>query len=94
MLVELWGWPAVYWVRVPIALVTLALSGLLPSPKPDSRPFDALGDIALFCVATLSLPALFVAPMAARWSARAPVALLRRLFAFCLAVIAVRLLLR
>ena len=35
VLVELWGWPAVYWVRVPIALATLALSGLLPSPKPD-----------------------------------------------------------
>lgn len=58
------------------------------------RPADALGDVALFCVATLSLPALFVAPMAARWSARAPVSLLRRLFALCLAVIAVRLLLR
>jgi uncharacterized membrane protein YfcA len=58
------------------------------------RPVDALGDVALFCVATLSLPALFVAPIAARWSARAPVSLLRRLFALCLAVIAVRLLLR
>jgi uncharacterized membrane protein YfcA len=58
------------------------------------RPVDALGDVALFCVAALSLPALFVAPLAARWSARAPVALLRRLFALCLAVIAVRLLLR
>jgi MFS family permease len=43
ILVELWGWPAVYWVRVPIALVTLALSGLLPSPKPSPRPFDAVG---------------------------------------------------
>jgi Sulfite exporter TauE/SafE len=58
------------------------------------RPLDALGDVALFCVAALSLPALFVAPLAARWSARAPVSLLRRLFALCLAVIAVRLLLR
>ena len=26
-LVELWGWPAVYWVRVPVALLALALSG-------------------------------------------------------------------
>ena len=43
VLVQLWDWPAVYWMRVPIALVTLALSGLLPSPKPESRPFDALG---------------------------------------------------
>ena len=43
ILVELWGWPAVYWVRVPIALTALALSGLLPSPKPSPRPFDAVG---------------------------------------------------
>ncbi|SEP23838.1 Major Facilitator Superfamily protein [Rhodospirillales bacterium URHD0017] len=43
ILVELWGWPAVYWVRVPIALTTLGLSGLLPSPKPSPRPFDAMG---------------------------------------------------
>jgi small neutral amino acid transporter SnatA (MarC family) len=49
---------------------------------------------ALFCVAALSLPALFVAPLVARWSARAPVSVLRRLFALCLAVIAVRLVLR
>ena len=58
------------------------------------RPPDALGDVALFCVAALSLPALFVAPVAARWSSRAPVSLLRRLFALCLAAIALRLLLR
>ena len=55
-LVELWGWPAVYWVRVPIALVTLALSGLLPSPKPDTRPFDALGALMVAtCMSTLLL---------------------------------------
>src|SRR3981081_1233593 len=55
-LVELWGWPAFYWIRVPIALVTLALSGLLPSPKPDSRPFDAPGAVLLaLCMSTLLL---------------------------------------
>jgi MFS family permease len=55
-LVELWGWPAVYWVRVPIALVTLALSGLLPSPKPDARPFDAVGAVLLAaCMSMLLL---------------------------------------
>ena len=55
-LVEVWGWPAVYWVRVPIALVALALSGLLPSPKPDSRPFDAMGALLLAtCMSTLLL---------------------------------------
>jgi uncharacterized membrane protein YfcA len=58
------------------------------------RTVDALGGVALFCVAALSLPALFVAPVAARWSARVPVSVLRRLFAFGLAAIAVRLLLR
>jgi MFS family permease len=45
VLVELWDWPAVYWVRVPIALFTLALSGLLPSPKPQARRFDAWGAV-------------------------------------------------
>ena len=47
IVVELWGWPAVYWMRVPIALAALALSGLLPSVKPVPRPFDALGAILL-----------------------------------------------
>jgi MFS family permease len=56
VLVELWGWPAVYWVRVPIALATLALSGLLPSPRPDARPFDAMGAVLLaVCMSTLLL---------------------------------------
>ncbi|WP_395714642.1 MFS transporter [Reyranella sp.] len=55
-LVELWGWPAVYWVRVPIALAALALSGLLPAPKPNPRPFDALGAVLLaLCMSTLLL---------------------------------------
>src|SRR5437868_12312370 len=55
LLIELWGWPAVYSVRVPIALAALALSGLLPSPKPEAgpdpkrgaRPFDAVGAVLL-----------------------------------------------
>jgi MFS family permease len=56
ILVELWGWPAVYWVRVPIALVTFALSGLLPSPKPDQRLFDAIGAVLLaVCMSALLL---------------------------------------
>ena len=76
-------------IAAPATLVFLSMDLDLPG-----RPADALGDVALFCAATLSLPALFVAPVAARWSARAPVSLLRRLFALCLAVIAVRLLLR
>jgi MFS family permease len=56
VLVELWGWPAVYWIRVPIALLTLLLSGLLPSPQPQSRPFDALGAVLVAaCMSSLLL---------------------------------------
>jgi uncharacterized membrane protein YfcA len=76
-------------IAAPATLVFLQMDRDVPG-----RPADALGDVALFCVATLSLPALFVAPVAARWSAKAPVSLLRRLFALCLVAIAVRLLLR
>ena len=50
--VELWGWPAVFWMRVPLALVTLVLASLLPAPKPESRPFDAAG--AMLLAATMS----------------------------------------
>jgi uncharacterized membrane protein YfcA len=53
-----------------------------------------VGDAARSCLAALSLPALFVAPASARWSARAPVVLLRRLFAVCLVAVAIRLLQR
>ncbi len=56
ILVQLWDWPAVYWVRVPIALVTLALSGLLPAPKRQLRPFDAWGAILVAaCMSSLLL---------------------------------------
>ena len=56
ILVQLWDWPAVYWVRVPIALVTLALSGLLPPPKPQARPFDAWGGLLVAaCMSSLLL---------------------------------------
>jgi len=53
-----------------------------------------VGDVTLSCLAALSLPALFVAPAFARWSARAPVVLLRRLFALRLVAVAIRLLQR
>jgi uncharacterized membrane protein YfcA len=58
------------------------------------RPVNAVGYVALFCVAALSIPALFVAPVAARWSTRVPVMLLRQSFALCLCAIAVRILMR
>lgn len=61
--------------------------------EPGRTP-DAVGSVALLGVAALAIPALFVAPLAARWSARAPVPMLRILFAICLAIVAVRLLFR
>ena len=56
------------------------------------RPADDVGDVSILAVVALSLPALFVAPAAARWSSRVPVGLLRHAFALCLAGIAFRLL--
>jgi MFS family permease len=64
VLIELWGWSAVYWFRVPIALVALALSGLLPAPKPDDRPFDALGAVLLACCTSALLLALVLSQRA------------------------------
>ena len=40
VVVQLWDWQAVYWMRVPLALATLALSGALPSPKPQASTWD------------------------------------------------------
>jgi len=83
ILIELWGWPAVYWVRVPIALATLALSGLLPAPQPQSRLFDAWGAIGLAsCMSTLLLAiVLSQRPAAPGW-------LVAALFAAALALLA------
>lgn len=60
----------------------------------DGRPADAIGNVSVACLLALSVPALFLAPVAAGWSARVPAVLLRRLFALCLVVVAARLLLR
>lgn len=64
LLIEVWDWSAVYWFRVPLALGTLALSGLLPAPKPDDRPFDALGAILLACCMSALLLALVLSQSA------------------------------
>ena len=93
-------------ISLPATIAFLCAGANMPG-----RPADSVGEIALFCVAALSLPALFVAPIAAHWSAlptgrrcrlvgaadwsaHAPVVLLRRLFAVCLAAITVRMVLR
>ena len=71
VVVELWGWPAVYWMRVPIALVTLALSGRLPSPRPEQRPFDALGAVLIAACMSALLLALVLSqrPVVPGWMA-------------------------
>jgi MFS family permease len=73
VVVQLWGWQAVYWMRVPIALVTLALSGLLPSPKLPPRAFDAPGAVLLAgCSSTLLLSlVLSQRPLVPGWQAAA-----------------------
>jgi uncharacterized protein len=77
------------------ALPTKHAINVLPGARPGTPgcTTDAMGDVALSWLAVLSLPALFVAPASARWSARTPVVLLRRLFALCLVAMAIRLLL-
>jgi len=48
-LIAHWDWPAVFWFRVPLAVLALALSGLIAaSPKRASiQGFDAIGAILL-----------------------------------------------
>jgi uncharacterized protein len=84
------GAGAVFNLAIALPATAFFLTTDLGTP---GRTIDALGDGTSFCVAALSLPALFVAPMAARWSTRAAVAVIRRLFALGLAAIALRLLL-
>lgn len=47
ILVDMWGWQAVFWMRVPIALIAFTLSSGLPSSHTSSRHFDLLGAILL-----------------------------------------------
>ncbi len=89
VLVELWGWPAVYWVRVPIALVTLALSGLLPSPPTArDRPFDTRGAVLLAAGMSGLLLSLVLSQrreVPGAWSAALAVAALAVLAAYVVA---------
>ena len=85
VVVEVWGWPAVYWMRVPIALVTLALSRLLPAPKPQSRPFDAPGAMLLAAAMSTLLLSLVLSQRPAVpgwWAALLLVAALGFLYAY------------
>ena len=56
LMVEAWGWPAVFWFRAPLSLVALIATYLLPNPAQDRtrRPFDLVG-AALLAVALSAL---------------------------------------
>ncbi len=58
-LVHVWGWPAVFWFRAPIALVALILADGLPAnPRPGTRePLDIVGAVVL----TLAISSLLLA---------------------------------
>lgn len=50
ILIEQWGWSAVYWFRLPLSLLALALCVLLPAHAPADRRagrFDILGAVAM-----------------------------------------------
>lgn len=57
ILVDIWGWPAVFWSRLPLALIALLLIWVLrlPSPTRDSGRFDFTGSIALAATTVLFL---------------------------------------
>jgi len=64
-LIDLFGWPAVFWFRIPLALAVLALAWLLPpDPPAEGRrlPFDIAGAVLL----ATTLAALAVALSLAR----------------------------
>jgi EmrB/QacA subfamily drug resistance transporter len=72
VLVATWDWQAVYWVRVPIALLALGLSGALPSAQhTQSRHFDFSGAILLAASMGMLLLALVLSqrPGVSGWTA-------------------------
>jgi uncharacterized membrane protein YfcA len=79
--------------NLAVALPATAGFVVLGIDKPGLAS-DTFGYVSLIGMALLSVPAMVVAPSAARLAARLPVALLRRLFALCLFAIAARLLWR
>src|SRR6267378_2608978 len=60
VLVDLWGWPAVFWFRAPIALTALAfLEGLPPAPRRGARePVDVFGAVLLALAISTALLSL------------------------------------
>jgi len=68
-IITLAGWPALFFVTVPIGLAVLLLgSRLLPDIPPQNRPFDWLGaglNVTSFCFLFLGLDMLLVLPWVA-----------------------------
>lgn len=64
VLVEAFGWQAVYWFRAPIALAALLLSAHLPAAPRDGprEPFDAPGAVLLVATVATILLAVNRAP--------------------------------
>jgi EmrB/QacA subfamily drug resistance transporter len=75
-LVARWNWPGVFWFRVPVAILALALSPLIARGRSQvsMREFDAFG--ALLLVAWLSALLLAVACARGPFTALVPYALL------------------
>ena len=74
ILVQTFGWSAVFWFRVPIALAVVLVLGLVPEAPREARrqPFDALGSVLLALSLTAMLLALNLASPAQReigWAA-------------------------
>lgn len=49
-LIDAFGWPSVFWFRIPLAGAVLAMAWLLPAdeaPERDGKPFDILGAVLL-----------------------------------------------
>ena len=76
VLVAGWGWAAVFWFRVPVAIIALALSPLIAAgPKASSmRDFDGIG--ALLLVAWFSAVLLALACLPGPFAASVPYLLL------------------
>lgn len=66
VLVAHWGWPAVFWFRVPLALLALALSWFMPAASQTAsvRGFDALGAVLLVAWMSALLLSLAMLPRA------------------------------
>lgn len=65
LMVAAWGWPSVYWFRVPLALTALALTFILALPRNrrDNATFDTTGALLLcLSVAVLLLTLIQALP--------------------------------